>query len=354
MRGTMHRIAGVLALFGLLSCDVVGSQHTSQVTREEGDPKAVTCFGGVGSYKLSRSLLAASIAYDGQEDGAVGPIFKGLAVTHTSDDDHSYCLGYKGSAFSSDIVRFKKTPHETLSLVASRTLDQSRFALTTAFQILFTGVSGSPTADIRAAALPQQTEIKFASEFDPFNYQDTADFNDRANDFGFCVFIPEYAFDLDRALVSEYCDDPQTTANAHPPSWKRLSEKTDDLVEEGTNYPRLEAVTDEDHLRGLLYRPRFAYTVYLMNKLGKDWVVKSRGTAMMENVSPILSVGLERPILAERATALQFDNGALMRVCSYNSAGIAEFVNIPLSIARAIVQLPAQIISVKIGETELD
>lgn len=349
----VRRLLGLLLLAPTLGCNVVQSTHVTKFPLGEGTPKALSCSGGAGAYKLSRSLLAASITYKADANKVVGPTFNGLTVTHIGDNNHQYCAEYEGSALSHDIVRINKTPDETLSLVTSRSLDQSRFIIETLIQIVFTAVTGAPVADVRAAALPGNTEIKFLGEFDPFDYQDTARFNDRANDFGYCVLIPEYAFDLEAAGVAEYCEKPLQTVGDHPPMWKQQAVRDADTVQTGT-YPRLGPVTNEEHLKGVLYRPRVAHTIYLMNKQGKKWIIKSRDAAMLENVSPILSAALERAALAERATALQFHNGALMNVCSYNSAGITEFVKIPIVLARAILQAPAQIVRVKSRDVELE
>ena len=163
-------------------------------------------------------------------------------------------------------------------------------------QTIFVGIPGSVSGSVRSSTdLGNRTEGKYFKTFDPFDYAATARFNDRAKEFGFCVFIPGYAFDPTMMTVQQYCNDPIWALRKHVPLWMRIASGGQlSMVDPGRTAPVVPRVTEEELLQGVLYRPKFAYQVYLMEKFGGSWKVRERRTVMLENISPILSVQLRR------------------------------------------------------------
>lgn len=360
MKSDGRSLAKIVAILWLVGgCTVLKTDHPDrQFGASPSFSTPFQCNSTAGSYALPKTYLAGSITLAPSGGNTIqAPVFNGLSLTHHGDPDHRYCLSYEASPFAEETIRVEKTNEGILSLVTSNILDQSRFAVESIFQTIFVAATGSATASLRSdQAVPGSTaEIKRLGEFDPFDYEDTALFNEAASSFGYCVFIPDYSFDSTHRSIAQYCDAPRATVAKHPPKWKAnvIAGKIPGWAGSSTA-PTTARVDDPKMLAGILYRPRFPYTVYLMNKRGHEWVVQDRRTILLENISPIMSVGVNRAALSQKTTALQFRDGVFENVCIYNSAGVVELVNIPLSLAKAIFQLPAEIISVRFGDTEAE
>jgi hypothetical protein len=70
----------------------------------------------------------------------------------------------------------------------------------------------------------------------------------------------------------------------------------------------------------------------------------------LENISPVISLGVERAIFAARRTALLFDRGTLVGWCVSKSSELLAAMDIPLEVVRSIVALPTAILQVRIDE----
>ena len=354
-----NSLIAVLAVAGLAGCNVLSSDHATRLSGYDTGLSVgpFTCNSTAGYYNLPKTMLAASISYDRSGSNVTGPKFQGIALKPVADPDHRYCLTFNSSASTGELLKVQKNSNDLLSLVSSNALEQSRFIFQSLLQTIFVGITGSVTGSVRSNAFVEADgrEIKYINTFDPFDYADTARFNDRAKDFGYCVFIPGYAFDPGKMTIQQYCNDPNWALKKHVPIWKRQSVSGQlSMVNPGRTAPVVARVVEEDLLDGVLYRPKFPYQVYLMEKQGSKWKIRERRTVMLENISPILSVHVRRSGMAQRTSAFIFRDGVLENVCIYNTSGAAEFVEIPLSLARAIVRLPAEIISVRIGESRAD
>jgi hypothetical protein len=71
----------------------------------------------------------------------------------------------------------------------------------------------------------------------------------------------------------------------------------------------------------------------------------------MENIAPVIGVGIDRVAFTQKKTTLVFDAGMLKSVCIYKKSELLEFVQIPLYVAQSIVLLPTRIIQVRIDQT---
>lgn len=341
----------------IANCSVVNtknSQLNEELLPENTSHSVLKCRSSAGVYTLSKTVLTASITFAGKSEKALGPTFNGLGIAAVGDPDHRYCLDYDGSPTAEETVRITKNDNGLLLAATGNIKDQSRYILESIIEAIFIGISGAPDFSVRhQSAADGETEIKFIYEFDPFDFEDTARFNERANDFGFCVVLPHLSFNQNKHTVDQYCNNPLRTTRRHAPEWHKSVKRGDiKYLRQDRNRPVFHQVIEQKLLRGLLYRPRYPYPVYLMNKVEGRWIIKARRRVLMENISPILSVGLERRMFARRTTALRFRDGVLEGACVYNSAGITEFINVPIAIARSLVRLPAEVIKVDIGETK--
>ncbi len=107
--------------------------------------------------------------------------------------------------------------------------------------------------------------------------------------------------------------------------------------------------------RGVLYRPRVPYNYYLfvrhLERGQVRWKLRRTATLLLENRSPIISVGVDRSFFASRRTALLFDDGVLKNVCIYKSSELEEVATIPLAIAENLVKLPSHVLQLRLENT---
>lgn len=179
--------------------------------------------------------------------------------------------------------------------------------------------------------------------------------NGRLSSLGFCLINPGWSFDPDRAGIDAYCDAPEKTARHAPPKWV-AAQRRHGVVGRGAilpTTPLAPKVTDTKLLSGILYRPRLEHTLLVLEKRPhRSWELIRRTPLLLENVSPILSVGVSRAFFSERITILRFDNGVLGNVCVYKGSELEAAATVPFLVASALVALPATLIQVKINTAQ--
>jgi hypothetical protein len=150
-----------------------------------------------------------------------------------------------------------------------------------------------------------------------------------------------FTFDRGSLSVDDYCSSPLRARQHLPRVAELYAVKSREPVPPNTP--------------GILYRPRQTYMISIYRKVdpkgrGK-WNLVHRVEADLENLSPVIAVGIPRALFARRNAILGFEDGALTQVCVAKSSEIENFVAIPFEVARALVALPAQVIKVKINTT---
>jgi hypothetical protein len=174
-------------------------------------------------------------------------------------------------------------------------------------------------------------------EYDPFDVEQTAHVNNRIREYGFCLVLENFSFNVHAATAQQYCRNPIGVAQRSERYARWYADyKTTDVK---LTYP------------GIVYRPRAAYQLRIYTKNDPQgpeaWLVRKTEPYYFENISPILSVRVDRTTFAHRKTALMFDNGALTDVCISKTSELEEAIEIPLDIAKGIVSLPTQIIQIQ-------
>jgi hypothetical protein len=118
------------------------------------------------------------------------------------------------------------------------------------------------------------------------------------------------------------------------------------------NYER--AIDLPTSVPGILYRPRQSYRAYIYVKddpKGPDpWRLVQTVQLRLENISPVVSLGVERAIFSARRTAFLFDRGTLVGWCVSKKSELLAAMEIPLEVVRSIVALPTAILQVRIDE----
>jgi hypothetical protein len=236
-----------------------------------------------------------------------------------------------------------------LRYVMSDAVDQSAYIAETLIKSIFLGVAGA-SATVRGAGLAEPTSgLQRVAEldFDPFDPVQSAVVNESLKDFGFCIVVAGATFDPSLATVQQYCDKPMWWVQKQPVFNRKLE--------------TARSHNDVKEVRGILYRPRMPYRVLLFIKsdLGKagGWKLRKAEIVAMENISPVISVGVDRTFFAQRKTALVFDQGTLTNVCIYKGAELVKFAEIPLEVVKSVVALPTTILQLRLvntnNETEL-
>ena len=331
-------------------------------------PGTLACSSSLGSYSLPKSFIRVVIGQKKGErpdfvvfDTASQENFR-FQVVRRADPALTICLDYLGSVFAHDEIKVIKEdpaaakPDPELSATISRQFlrtiivnaaDRSVQIARNLIQAAFVGISGDPNFGRTLILKDTTTEILTDLEFDPFDTRDSAEANARLSGFGVCLVLEGFTFDRGSLSVDQYCNSPSRARNRPPRVAELYAIKSREPVPPNTP--------------GVLYRPLQTYMISVYRKddpSGRGrWTLSRRIDVSLENLSPVISVGITRAIFARRNAVLQFTEGTLTTVCIAKSSEIENFVAIPFEVARSIVALPAQIVQVKINriakETEL-
>jgi hypothetical protein len=100
-----------------------------------------------------------------------------------------------------------------------------------------------------------------------------------------------------------------------------------------------------------MYRPRATYelSIYAKDDPGGPgpWLLRRVWPVPLENLSPVISVNIDRAAFTEKQIALQFVDGDLRNICIYKGSELNQVVMIPLEVVKSIVALPTQIMQVQ-------
>lgn len=363
MRRLRHRIAlAVLAMAGLLgACSLMESER---IDFGAGTGGAAGCSGALGWYALPRAYVRIRV---GRVPGTADEtdLFlpkavyeqdksREVEIVRHPDPALTFCLDYLQSATANDTIEVRKWPLDEpvrpptpyLAAVMVNATDQTRRIAQYLARTFFILASGNPAfTTVRASAFePSAPPIMLADlEFDPFDDRETAAANDALRRLGFCVLLENYSIDLPEGparadAIDRYCNAPRS-ALAAPTSAAAL-------------YRAAVSTPVDPRVRGIFYRPRADYRLAIYQKRDPggrgEWTLRSMQSYSLENLSPVVALALHRAAFAGKRINLIFDQGALVTACIAKTSEIAEAVNIPLEIARSIVDLPGQIVSVRI------
>jgi hypothetical protein len=97
--------------------------------------------------------------------------------------------------------------------------------------------------------------------------------------------------------------------------------------------------------KSIYYRPLLPYTLKIM---GPDKNVLVEQIVLLPNEAPVLGIDVTRAALVEKVTELDFKNGTLQSIHIKKPSETLAFMEIPLSIVKGILSVPAEIIKIKI------
>jgi hypothetical protein len=320
----------------------------------------------LGSYSLPKSYIHVVLGQPKQAGGRPDFVVKGAAVpsqfkfeiVRRADPALTMCLDYLGSAFAHDQITVIKqdvgqtngqpnddgtsaeTSRQFLQTILVNATDRSVQIARNLIRAAIIGISGNPDFGPQRAAILEsdKPDILADLEFDPFDTYDSAKANARLSKYGFCLVLEGFTFDRGSLSVDQYCSSPSRARDHLPRIAELYAIKSREPIPPNTP--------------GVLYRPRqtFLISVYRRDDPGRGrWHLSNRIDVALENLSPVISVGITRAIFARRNSFLSFTDGTLTSVCIAKSSEIENFVAIPFEVARSIVALPAQIVQVRIN-----
>ncbi|MEM8971186.1 MAG: hypothetical protein AAGD43_03880 [Pseudomonadota bacterium] len=360
-------------LIALLGTFVAGCTAMVQSTSWHGTHSGLGCGSRLGTYKLSKTHLRIRITQNRYTSASsnVRPtkpyVLETIEKIARADERYQFCLDYLASPFADDDIHVEKSgivtktdaqsvetgtsgSNQLLKFVASNSVDKSAVVLRKLIRTIFIGLSqNAEFVDTRGRNTPGPDTKKVVVtnlEFDPFSPYEVADVNHRIRRLGFCLVLEDYAFNRELAQTSRYCNAPRKVSARYP------SIKADIVRFE-------RRVTDKADIKGIHYRPKAPYRlgIYVRSDPGDPysrWRLAKLEVIKLENISPVLALGVDRAIFAQRRTALVFDDGVLAQVCISKGSEALGFIEVPLDIVYGLVALPSQIIQVRIASANLN
>jgi hypothetical protein len=349
------KICAATVLFLVLaSCQVMDSSVT-YVVRPDGS-QARRCASGLGSYALPYSTITFKVSQPYKSGVRVGrPRLEISKPEAHPDPKHIYCLDFLENPFSDDNITvaydkrtgttdsFTKTGISAsglLSLIASKNVDQTGDIIRNFLRAIFIFASGDYNFSFNRLT-DEFDEIVMMTEqtVDPFDLSAMAALNKSFAEYGYCITLGKFTVDDSHYTANSYCDNPDISfRNGAVPPLLRASKEQRYLVDKLPT--------------GVFYRPRQRYPldIYVRDDppARKEWELRATDGVMLENVSPILVLHVNRTIFAEYRTALAFDRGNLLDVCVAKGSEVAGGLSIPLDIVYGLVSLPAATIGQEI------
>jgi hypothetical protein len=313
----------------------------------------------LGSYALPKTLLRIEVMGDVPDPAQAMTALTALEEISVTDANRVYCLDHLSSPSAKDDIKVIRgippqtnTPPRTvqtstnlLTYLSSNTIDYTADILRKIVRAIFIGISGQSDFKPVARSLKLTSSpliYKLANfTFDPFDTQDLLRTNRELRPLGFCVLLELGDVDTVAREGTRFCSNPGYLRQARA--------RFDDafaIYDQAADLPA--------RVPGIVYRPRQQYRLYVYAnddpKGGSTWNLVQTMHVKMENISPVVSVGVDRAIFSARRTALVFDRGVLVNMCVSKRSELLAVAEIPLEVVRSIVALPAAIITVRIDE----
>jgi len=366
MRSRLYAcLVGLAGAVLLAACSIVESERISLDVLDGSQG----CSSSLGWYALPKSYVRVRVAkiqdaplrYDLLvESPASNNANADVDVVSHPDPALTFCLDYLQSITSGDTISVRKWPFGKdltknevdantttyLGALLVNATDQTVQLAKYMSRIAFILSSGNPSFPGRSTEAKGRTAL-LDLEFDPFDDRETARINATLSGYGFCLLFEDYTVALpegaDRGrAIDRYCNAPAAAALASTPVAAR--------------YREIVSTPVDPKVRGIYYRPRADYRLSVYRKPDPrgagSWTLRSTQTVSMENLSPVLALAVHRAAFAGKRINIIFDRGMPLTACIAKSSEIAEAVNIPLEVARGIVDLPGQILSIRINRDE--
>ena len=328
-------------LLALLALALASSACSTQVLETQmiwpDSPSSVPqCHSALGYYYLPRTLLSLQVMSD--KASKEQKITAWGTETH-ADRNQAFCLDYLASAASIDNVTVQRTEEGMLTSINASVEDRTPAIVTALIQT----AENFAIAGARTVAVPGQTD-SLNIQFDPFVWEEMLLAKAELRRFNMCLYVEGFSFPTEgmtaaevRAAANKWC-----STDAH--ATRRYDPR-------GYTFATL-PVPPEAMRAGILYRPMATHRVVILREKAGTWELYHNKRIEMPNASPVLAIGVQRAMFTTRKTTLLFNNGTLTDVALDKGSEAEGFVVIPLAVAKALVDIPAQIIQVRIADVQ--
>lgn len=361
--------AALLLLSGLLpGCQVMSSTVDTAHLKDGSQQRR--CTSGLGSYALAYSTVRFTVKqrYEMNTNVPFGRPYMDIDAPEAHPDPrHIYCLNFLESPLSDDVVQVAYSIDQgnnaagfglptgaatgLLSAVVSKNVDQSGEIIRNFIRAIFILISGNATGNFGRESIDRTKYVireMTVQDVDPFDLAQMANLNRSLKEYGFCVTMGAYTHDARRMSADAYCNRPaRVFAPGQAPAYAEIAGNQDYVVK------KLPV--------GIYYRPRQPYELFVYVRddaeIAKPWQLRKIDTILLENISPVISIGITRAAFAEKRVAFAFDHGNLLKVCVAKGSEVEGAIQIPLDIIYGIASLPSETIAAEIalknGEVEL-
>ena len=354
LRMVITYVTGALSAIALCACSVMDTGPTRAYDTIAG----ARCNSTLGSYALSKTLLRIQVKGTDVDPNNARTALTALQEVSISDPNRVYCLDHLASptakdeisvvrgtpAFREETPRTAQTSTSLLTFVSSNTIDYTADIIRKVIRTIFIALSGDANfAPVARSLLPTDNPTIVLADltFDPFNIVDVVRINEALRPLGFCILLEIGSYDTVTRDGRRFCSD-----------HKYLRQQRARFEEAYATYEQ--AIDLPARVPGILYRPRQPFRVFIYAKDDpgglNNWRLVRTAHLKLENISPVLSLGVERAIFSARRTAFLFDRGALVGWCVSKRSELLAAMEIPLEVVRSIVALPSAVLMVRIDE----
>lgn len=333
LRARIAAIAFSMAAALLAACSMVETVVSGDPFLDgSGTVAAPGCVSQLGAYRLPTGLVRLVATLTTNPGEALPILNLELQPVIVADRSQTLCLDYLASPTSKDVIGVQRDPNMLLKRVGSLAQDQTPEILKT---VIATGAELAVAGGRSGTGEAGRTEWLDIT-FDPFGPAEMADAKRALRRLGLCLYVEGHSF-APPATPEKWCAAADVLQGSRAAEAARLP------------------VDPAAYGRGVLYRPKMQHKIVVYRKADPTGVVPWRlyHTQRVElpNLAPILSIGVERAVFATRKTDLVFTDGVLTDVRIEKDSELFGFVSIPLGLAKAIVDVPARILKIRIGDT---
>lgn len=315
------------------------------------DPK--NCRNSRGVYYLPKRVIKLKIKKEGPQDRQRFELeFDGTSndkITRTiADRKHGYCLAYYDSIFSADSSGFK-LDHGIIKRIYTKNNDQTAEIATkiadAAGGLAAQAAAGRATG--RSGGLlgvDKDNLLVDSFEFDPFDFNDLSEKNERLKEAGYCIYLDPYNDPYIPDWMSGMCG---RTLVSKPYTSKTYS---------GLSLVKNSRLVAPEAKNGILYKPLLTHSIVIMKRDDPSstlpFRVWSKRRIQMPNAAPPFSLEIKRSIFADRKTDIQFDDGALKEISIEKTSEVLGAITIPIKIIQVIIDVPAQALVIATGRAK--
>lgn len=347
-RGYAHVFLGTLLVTAIAGCTPVMESSLLGYARDEQSGQPQKCQGALGGYSLSKSYLRVQVVK--LHSARPEFVLHEISTEVHPDHRHGFCLDYLASPLAHDQVTVRRNKpaangqvarSQLLQIVASNTYDQSAFIIRRVIRAVFMGIGNFGTRALIKADQDVKEPVADLT-FDPFDARQTATINSSLRKSGFCLILEGHTFNRNLGSADQYCRDPVAFGLRDP--------------QFGAWYGAYDQEAVPSNTPGIVYRPRTAFDLLVYTKDDprgpEPWRLRKVQPVYFENISPVLALRVDRALFAQKKMYLEFDDGALKKVCIHKTSELKQAIEIPLEVVRAVVRLPTEIIQIQYDQID--